>query len=154
MLLNFVHTMCWTQTVAVICRGGWHQRMHVTGIAKKDEKWIILSIACCIIAKPVDGIKGNETLGRIFRRIGKRFVKERMGHTIKYLFMKLPERNDTGGNKLTRQVNKRLMHSDTIKIVLILLQTKHATNALYPHLNMTKRICLFFLSWELISPLF
>lgn len=46
--------------------------------------------------------------------------------------MKLPERNDTGGNKLTRQVNKRLMHSDTIKIVLILLQTKHATNALYP----------------------
>lgn len=49
-----------------------------------------------------------------------------------YLFIKLPKRNDTGGNKLTRQVNKRLMHSNTIKIVLILLQTKHATNALYP----------------------
>lgn len=48
------------------------------------------------------------------------------------LFIKLTERNDTGGNKLTRQVNKRLMHSNTIKIVLILLQTKHATNAIYP----------------------
>lgn len=60
------------------------------------------------------------------------------------MFIKLPERNDTGGNKLTRQVNKRLMHSNTIKIVLILLQTKHATNALYPILNMTQRICFFF----------
>lgn len=47
----------------------------------------------------------------------------------KYSFWCLPKRNDTGGNKLTRQVNKRLMHSITIKIILILLQTKHATNA-------------------------
>lgn len=43
---------------------------------------------------------------------------------------KWSQRNDTGGNKLTQQVNKRLMHSNTIKKVLMLLQTKHATNAL------------------------
>lgn len=28
-----------------------------------------------------------------------------------------PQRNDTGGKKLTQQVNKRLKHSDTIKRV-------------------------------------
>lgn len=80
-------------------------------------------------------------------------------------FIQLPKRNDTGGNKLTQQVNKRLMHSNTIKIVLILLQTKHATNALYPIKKTTQRICTL-KSWEhkknfveerelkLISPLF
>lgn len=38
-------------------------------------------------------------------------------HNQKYLFIKLTERNDTGGNKLTQQVNKRLMHFNTVKIV-------------------------------------
>lgn len=57
--------------------------------------------------------------------------------------MKLPKRNDTGGNKLTRQVNKRLMHSNTIKIVLILLQTKHATNAFAPFKYGTEKDIVF-----------
>lgn len=64
--------------------------------------------------------------------VGRNVSRKERATQSKYLFIKLPERNDTGGNKLTRQVNKRLMHSNTIKIVLILLQTKHATNALYP----------------------
>lgn len=63
--------------------------------------------------------------------VGRNICRKWLGHKTNSL-EKLPERNDTGGNKLTRQVNKRLMHSNTIKIVLILLQTKHATNALYP----------------------
>lgn len=48
---------------------------------------------------------------------------------------------------MTQQVNKRLMHSNTIKIVLILLQTKHATNALYPIKNMAQKMCTL-KSWE------
>lgn len=63
---------------------------------------------------------------------GGHISRKKWATQAKYLFMKLTKRNDTGGNKLTRQVNKRLMHSNTIKIVLILLQTKHATNAFYP----------------------
>lgn len=63
--------------------------------------------------------------------------------------MKLTERNDTGGNKLTRQVNKRLMHSNTIKIVLILLQTKHATKHFTPFkYDAENMFCFFFKSWE------
>lgn len=63
-------------------------------------------------------------------------LQEKNGpHKQNTLFIKSSKRNDTGGNKLTRQVNKRLMHSNTIKIVLILLQTKHATNAVYSHLK-------------------
>lgn len=69
----------------------------------------------------------------IFREWGEElWLRERVESQKRSWFIKLPERNDTGGNKLTPQVNKRLMHSNTIKIVLILLQTKHATNALYP----------------------
>lgn len=60
--------------------------------------------------------------------------------------MKLTERNDTGGNKLTRQVNKRLMHSNTIKIVLILLQTKHATKHFTPFKYDAENMFVFFLN--------
>lgn len=60
--------------------------------------------------------------------------------------MKLTERNDTGGNKLTRQVNKRLMHSNTIKIVLILLQTKHATKHFTPFKYDAENMLFFFLN--------
>lgn len=36
------------------------------------------------------------------------------------------------------------MHSNTIKIVLILLQTKHATNSLYPHFKYgAEKMCPF-----------
>lgn len=74
-------------------------------------------------------------LGRVWRHVSR---KERATQSRFFFIENHPKRNDTGGNKLTQQVNKRLMHSNTMKIVLILLQTKHATNA-FTHLNMAHK---------------
>ena len=137
----------YTPTAEIVCRGRGHQctvykvskNYFVQGkLNHPFSSWLHKSKACwwhqdkwsLVICRFI-----QEEWGRNVSR------KERATQS-EYLFIKLPERNDTGGNKLTRQVNKRLMHSNTIKIVLILLQTKHATNALYP-IKIRRRKCFF-----------
>lgn len=79
MLCKFVQAMCLTNS-AVICRG--HQKMHFTRLAKMimcKGKWIILSVADCITAKPVYGFKENGSLViySVGRRSGEKCLEER-----------------------------------------------------------------------------
>lgn len=71
--------------------------MPYSRLAKKclmcEGKLIILSVAACITAKPVDGIKANGSLViyiyiYIQERGGKWCLKERMGDTIKIFVYK------------------------------------------------------------------
>lgn len=56
------------------------------------EKVIILSVADCIRAKPVDDIKGNGSLVMYSGGVGEQCLKERMGDTNKIFVYRITQK--------------------------------------------------------------